>query len=182
MKQWSPDPNVRERPADYPVNVVGVRHRPADVQRRRRLDGPLRRRLAAPDAVGLPRQVARRRRRRLAADLRGARALLRPHRARGRRRRAGRRPRLPARATTCRCRRCRSATASSTSCGRTTGSAGTGGPRRARSSRRRTGAPPVRAVGLLHAGLPRGREGVDRRHALAAGDRSTGPACSPARG
>ena len=36
------------------------------------------------------------------------------------------------------------------------------------------GAPPVRAVGLVHAGLPGGREGVDRRHALAAGDRARG--------
>ena len=34
------------------------------------------------------------------------------------------------------------------------------------------GPPPLRAVGHLHAGLPGGREGLDRRHALAARDRA----------
>ena len=157
MKQWSPDPNVRGGPADYPINADGVRHRPADVQRRRRLDDPLRRRLAAPDAVGLPRQDARRRRRRLAADLRGARALLRPHRARGRRLGAGRRPGLPGGSRPAAAARCRSATASSTSCGRTTGSAGTGGRRRTRSSRRRTaGRHPCAQWGSCMQGCPEG--------------------------
>ena len=135
MKQWAPDPNVRGRPGRLPDRRLGVRHRAADVQRRRRLDGALRRRLAAPDAVRLPRQIARRRRRRLAADVRGARAVLRPHRPPGRRRRASRATRPTRRAPTCRCPRCRSAAASWTSCARTTGSAGTGGRRRARSSR-----------------------------------------------
>ena len=36
-------------------------------------------------------------------------------------------------------------------------------------------APPVRAMGLVHAGLPGGREGVDRHHPLAAGDRAGSP-------
>ena len=147
----SPTGSCRPRSSGRPTRTCGgarpttrstsddVRHRAADVQRRRGLDDPLRGRLAPHDAVGLPRQDARRRRRRLAADVRGARALLRPHRARGRRRRGWRAIRPTRREPTCRCRRSRSATGSSTSCGRTTGSAGTGGRRRTRSSPRRTG-------------------------------------------
>ena len=172
MRQWSPDPNVRGGPADYPIDVSAVRHRAADVQRRRRLDGALRRRLAPHDAVGLPRQIARRRRRRLAADVRGARAVLRPHRAPGRRRRVWPATRPTRRAPISRCRRCRSATASSTSCARTTGSAGTGGRRRARSSPRRTrvairarsGARACRAAPRARRHRPTSRTGRRRSH------------------
>ena len=80
-----------------PDRRLGVRHHRADVERRRRRHRRLRRPVAAQHAVGLPREDARRRRRRLAADLRGPRALLRARRARLRHLRPGRRHRLPAR-------------------------------------------------------------------------------------
>ncbi len=150
-------PERPRRPGRLPDRRLRVRHRPADVQRRRRLDGALRRRLAAPDAVRLPRPLARRRRRRLAADVRGARAALRPHRAPGRRGGVSRSTRPTRRAPTCRCRRCRSAAASWTWCARTTGSAGTGGPRRARSSRRPyEGRHPCAQWGSCMQGCPEG--------------------------
>ena len=69
----------------------------AHVQRRRRLDDHLRRRLAARASVRLPRPLARRRRRRLADRLLRAAAVLLPDRPRLRRVRAARRPGVPAR-------------------------------------------------------------------------------------
>ena len=164
-----------------PDRRLGVRHRAADVQRRRRLDGALRRRLAAPDAVRLPRQLARRRRRRLAPLVRGARAVLRPHRAPGRRRRLRGRPGLS------RGRRPPAAPAAARP--RRDGCRARARPARlalvARAVRDPLGAvrgaPPVRAVGLVHAGMPGGRQGVDRRHRTGRRRSRTGRACSRAR-
>ena len=68
----------------------------AHVQRGRRLDDHLRRRLAARPAVRLPGPLARRRRRRLADQLLRAAALLLPDRPRLRCLRPGRRPGLSA--------------------------------------------------------------------------------------
>ena len=107
-RDWAWDPNARNGAGGLPDRRLGVRHHRADVERRRRRHDRLRRAVAAQHAVGLPRALARRRRGRLAAHLRGARALLR---ARGEglrdlgRRRTTRRSR-PARGR--RCRRCRS--------------------------------------------------------------------------
>ena len=77
---------------DYPVNERRLDLQPADVQRRRRQHDPLERPLPALPPLGLPRPLARRRRRRLAADLRRAGAVLRPERPHDRRRRPDRRP------------------------------------------------------------------------------------------
>ena len=172
MKQWSPDPNVRAGRADYPIDVSasdivplmfnGVggstvlyagdwpRMTPSDF-RVRTLDG------VADDWP---------------LDLRGARAALRPHRAPGRRRGLRGRSGLPG--------------------GRRPPPAAA--PARARRDRRRARARPARlalvaraerdplgavrgtarvcAVGHVHAGLSRGREVVERRRGLAAGDRA----------
>ena len=175
MKQWAAGPERPRGPGRLPDRRLRVRHRAADVQRRRRLDGALRRRLAAPDAVRLPRPIARRRRRRLAAHVRGARAVLRPHRPPGRRRGPGERSGLPGGR--------RPPAAAAAARPRRDGRGARARPARlalvARALRDPLasvrGAPPVRAVGLVHAGLPGGREGVDRRHPLAAGDRARGP-------
>ena len=77
------------RAGRLPDRRLRVRHHGADVERRRRRDDRLRGAVAAQHAVGLPRAHARRRRRRLAADLRGPRAVLRARRARLRRLGAG---------------------------------------------------------------------------------------------
>ena len=144
-----------------------------DVLGGRRLDADLRRRLAADAAVGLPRPHARRRRRRLAAHLRGAAAVLRAERPRtsaspgmggdpayppG-----GEDPPLPPLPI------------------------GAGGLKVARAHTRLgwhwwpepnsilsaplRRAAPVRPAGHLPAGLRRGRQGVDRPDPLAEGDR-----------
>ena len=167
-RDWTWDPNARGGKADYPIddsesditalmwNGVGggtivyaaqwQRNMPSDF-RVRTLDGD---------------------RRRLAAHLRGPRALLRARRAglrRLRRRRATPRSR-PARGR--RCRPSRSAPPAARSRARTTSSAGTGGRRRTRSRRARYGtAQPVRAARRLPEGVQGPREGHGRHHALA---------------
>ena len=74
-------PERPQQQGGLPDRRLRVRHHRADVERRRRRDDRLRRPVAAQHAVGLPRADARRRRRRLAAHLRGARAVLRAGRA-----------------------------------------------------------------------------------------------------
>ena len=144
----------------------------ADVLGGRRLDAHLRRRLAADAAVGLPRPLARRRRRRLAADLRRAAAVLR------------------ADATASSASRAWAATRPTR---RGRGPAAAAAPDRRRRAEGRPGpypaglalvagaqldpvgpvrrAPSVRAARHVPAGLRRGRQGVDRPDALAEGDR-----------
>ena len=73
-----------------------LRNRAADVQRRRRQHDPLERPLPALSSVRLPYQDPRRRRRRLAADIRRPRALLRHQRPHHGRRGHDGRHRLPA--------------------------------------------------------------------------------------
>ena len=131
-------PNDRKRPEDYPITTAG--------------DGPVvmvmynavggstvhwERPLPALSAVRLPGALARRRRRRLAARLRGPRALLRPQRPHDRRVGLAGDPAHPPRAAPdaaaaarhARARRWRAAS---------TSSAGTGGPPTPRSSRATT--------------------------------------------
>ena len=78
-------PNLRKRPADYPVNdddsPIAVRQ----LQRRRRQHDPLLGALPALPSVGLPGEVPGRRRRRLAHRLRHPRPLLRRKRPQHRR-------------------------------------------------------------------------------------------------
>ena len=105
-----------------------------------------------PDAVRLPRALARRRRRRLAArPTRSWSRTTTASRARSASR-ASRAIRPTRRAPTRRCRRCRSGRGGWTWRARTTGSAGTGGRRRARSCRAPYDGPArVRALRHLHA-------------------------------
>src|SRR5262245_17760561 len=87
--EWHPDANVRGLAADDPAAAAGSRlsgpgvaitdHAP-HVQRRGPQHHPLERALPALQAVGLPREDTRRRGRRLAAHVRGDRAVLRPER------------------------------------------------------------------------------------------------------
>ena len=65
---WGWDPNVRGGARRLSDRRLRVRHHGADVERRGRRHGRLRRALAAQHAVRLPRPLARRRGRRLAAD------------------------------------------------------------------------------------------------------------------
>ena len=167
-RDWGWDPNARKAPGRLPDRRLRVRHHGADVERRRRRHRRLRRPVAAQHAVGLPREDARRRRRRLAADLRGPRALLRARGARLRHLRPGRRHRLPA----------RRGPAAAARAARPGGQARGQGPQRARlalvagaagdrhAQVRR--AEPVRAARHLPAGLRGRRQGHRRPHALAA--------------
>ena len=173
---WSADPNVRGAEADYPIAVDGVGDHAAHVRRRRRQHDPLQRRLVPAAPVGLPGAHARRRRRRLADLLRRPRALLRRDRHRVRRQRPGRRPLAAAHARRSRIRRCRSGRG---------GRLVAGGARPARvalvAGDERDRPRRVRAVGHVPGGLPRGREGVRRPHALAARRSRPAPTCAPAR-
>ena len=90
-----PQPERPRLAGGLPGQRGRLRHRDADVQRRRRQPDPVRRRLVAAASVGLLRAHAGRRGRRLADQLRGPAALLRADRRRVRRLRARRRPRLP---------------------------------------------------------------------------------------
>ena len=90
-----PQPERPRAARGLPGQRGRLRHRDADVQRRRRQPDPLRRRLVAAAPVGLLRPHAGRRGRRLADQLRGPAALLRADRRRVRRLGARRRPRLP---------------------------------------------------------------------------------------
>ena len=175
MKQWAPDPNVRGGPADYPIDVSasdivplmysGVggstvlyagdwpRLTPSDF-RVRSLDGvaddwPLTYEELEPSYDSIARQVG-------VAGLRERPGLP-----------GGRRP--PAAPAAARPRR--------HGCGARARPAGLALVARAVRDPLASvrGAAPVRAVGIVHAGLPGGREGVDRRHPLAAGDRARGP-------
>ena len=88
----------RPRPAvRLPGRRDGLRHVAGDVQRGRRQFHLLRRRVAAAAALGLPGQDPRRRRRRLADQLRRPQALPRRGRRLHRRLRSRRRHRLPRR-------------------------------------------------------------------------------------
>ena len=144
----------------------------AHVQRGRRLDDHLRRRLAARAPVGLPRPEPRRHRRRLADRLLRAAALLLPDRPRLRRVGPARRPGLPAR------RRGRPDAAAPDRLGRDEGrprhdEAGlalVAGVQLDQLGRLRR-PPAVRPAQHLPVGLQRGREGVDGPDPLAEGDR-----------
>ena len=153
-----------------------VRHHGADVERRRRRDRGVRGAVAAQHAVGLPREDARRDRRRLAADLRGPRAVLRARRARLRHLRPGERHRVPAR---------RRAAAPARAAGARGPAGGEGaqraglalvaGAERDRHARLRRAAR-LPAGRHLPAGLRLRREGHGGPHALAEGDRARGRA------
>ena len=69
-RDFSPNPNVRRRPEDYPINNDDSPISVAQLQRRRRQHHPVRRALSAPASVGLPGPHPGRRRRRLADRLR----------------------------------------------------------------------------------------------------------------
>ena len=180
QKQWSPDPNVRQHPADYPINTEdseivplmfnGVggstilyagdwpRLTPSDF-RVKTLDGvaddwPLTYEELEPYYDRIAREV-------------GVSGCRRPGLPRGSRPAAAR---APVRGGDHRRR---------------------AGPRPARLAlvagserdpvRALPRAPSVRAMGLLYAGLPGGREGVDRHHPLAGGDRARRPCWSQVR-
>ena len=96
-KDWATSPNIRGLAARLPDRRGRHPGLAAHVQRGRRLDDHLRRRLAARPAVRLPRPLARRDRRRLADRLLRAPAVLLPDRPPVRRVRAAGRPGLPAR-------------------------------------------------------------------------------------
>ena len=114
---WRPDDRAGCRgPADRRARL---RRLGADVERRRRLDGPVRGAVASQHAVRLPAALDRGHRGRLAADLRGARAVLPADRAGVRHLRVSTAIR-PSRAPTIRCRRCGCASGASASRGRTT--------------------------------------------------------------
>ena len=174
-KQWSGSPNIRGLRRRLSRRRRRLGHLAADVRRRRRLDAAVRGRVAAPAAVGLPGAHARRCRRRLAAQLCRAPAVLRAQRPADRRVGSRRRPGLPA-------RRGPAAAAAADRCRRAEGRQG---PRPARLAlvagtqrdplRALRRSQPVRAAGHVHAGLQRGREGLDRPHPLAAGDRQRRP-------
>ena len=68
-RDWSANPNRRQAAADYPIDDSRFRHRGCHVQRRRRQQRDFRGALAAEHALGFSRSVARRCRRRLAADV-----------------------------------------------------------------------------------------------------------------
>ena len=108
-RYWSGNPNRRQAPADYPIDDTRFRHFGRALQCGRRRHGHLRGALAAQHAVGLSRAHARRRGGRLAADLRGPRALLRTRRGGLRRVGTGGRSGVSARARVRRCRPRRSA-------------------------------------------------------------------------
>ena len=78
--QWSPNPNTRRQPADYPLEISEIPDHACHVQRGRRLHRPLLRPVGAHAAAGLPGTHRRRARRRLAHLLRGDEALLREDR------------------------------------------------------------------------------------------------------
>ena len=143
----------------------------------RRLDAHLRRRLAADAAVRLPRPLARRGRRRLAArpTTSCCPTTSAPTATSASRAWAATRPTRPA-ARTRRCRRCRSGRAGSRSPGPTPGSAGTGGRSPTRSCRRRTtGAARASSAGTCQQGCNEGaKASTDLTHwpkAIAAGAR-----------
>ena len=163
-------PERAPAPGRLPDRRLRVRHHGADVQRRRRQHRRLRGAVAAQHALGLPRPHARRRGRRLAADLRGPRALLRARGARLRRLRPGRRHGVPARrgpAAAAGAARARRAGAWPRP---TTSWAGTGGPPRwrsprastARSTRASSAAPACRAAPTAPRAPPTARTGRAR--------------------
>ena len=181
MKQWSPDPNVRAGPADYPIDVSesdivplmysGVggstvlyagdwpRLTPSDF-RVRSLDGvaddwPLTYEELEPYYDRIAREVG-------VAGLRGRPRLP-----------AGRRPAAAAAAARPRRHGCR---ARARPPGLALVARAERDPLRAV-----RGPPPVRAVGHVHAGLPRGREGVDRRRRTGRRRSRAARGCSPAR-
>ncbi len=172
MKQWAPDPNVRGGPADYPIDVSasdivplmysGVggstvlyagdwpRLTPSDF-RVRSLDGvaddwPLTYEELEPSYDRIARQVGVAGLRERSGLSGGRRSPAAPAAARPRRHGRGARARPAGLALVARAVRDPLASV--------------------------RGAAPVRTVGLVHAGLPGGCEGVDRRHALATGDRA----------
>ena len=181
-RDWGWDPNLRQAPGDYPDRRHRVRHHGADVERRRRRHRRVRGAVAAQHAVGLPREDARRDRRRLAADLRGPRAVLRARRARLRHLRPGERHRVPARRRARRCRPCRWGPRAGGWRRRTTSWAGTGGPRRTRSPRATTaGCTPASRSAPACRPAPTARRA---RRTSRTGRRrsSSGSSCAPARG
>ena len=147
LRRFLPEPELA-RPAR---GLPGQRQRVADLgielQRGRRQHHPLRRTLPALPPFGLPRQDARRRRRRLADRLRDPRALVRAKRSDdGHRRPRGRPRRIRRRSLPC--PRCRSENWAKPWRAASTRSAGTGGPRTAPSRPRSTaGAPPCINLG-----------------------------------
>ena len=168
---FSPDPNLRAQPQDYPVNNDGSPHRAAHVQRRRRQHDTLERPLPAHAPVRFPRQDAGRRRRRLAALLLRPGAVLRPERPDDRRGGGNRRPCQPAKVAA-------PDPAGADGQGRREGHRGLRQPRLALVAlRQRRAYRAVRRQGALqqlrpvrHRLLPQG-EGQQRRQLLAQGDR-----------
>ena len=96
-KQWASSPNVRGGPADYPIDLERGPTWPRELQRSRRWHRALQRSVAAPPPFELPHGLGARRRRRLAALVRGAAALLRGDRPAVRRLGPRRQPGVPAR-------------------------------------------------------------------------------------
>ena len=130
---------------------------PADVQRRRRQHDPLERPLPALPSLRLPGALARRRRRRLAADLRRAGAVLRPQRPHDRRLRGRPATRPSRRARRARPRRSRSGRSARRWRAASTSSAGTGGRPTPRSSPQQfDGRPACNNCGPCDVGCPTG--------------------------
>ena len=168
-RRLRPQPQ-RARPAR---GLSGQRQRLADrrldVQRRRRQHHPLRRALPALPPVGLPRQDARRRRRRLAARLPAPGAVLRRQRAHDGRVGTGRRSGVSAEGGAAAAGGARQARRDAGR-GASIGSAGTGGRRTARSPRRSyEGRAAVHQRRHVSARLRAGGQGQHRHHLLAGG-------------
>ena len=165
---YSPSPNIRARPEDYPDQRRQLADQGGELQRRRRLDRDVHRAFSAPASLRLPGADARRRRRRLADRLRHAGAVLRRERPHDGRLGPGRRSRLsadqpadaaaaarPIRRAVCEGdEQARLALVAVGHHGRDDGLRGAGALHQSRP---------------LHAGLRAGRQGLDRHHLLAAG-------------
>ena len=176
-KSWATSPNIRGLATGLPHRRGRHARVAAHVQRGRRLDAHLRRRLATRPAQRLPSAEPRRDRRRLADRLLRAAALLLSDRPRLRRQRPARRPGLSAGP------RGRADAATADRCGRAQD--------RPRSHQARLALvagvqldqlhalrrpPAVRPTQHLPVGLQRGRQGLDRPDPLAQGDRQRRPA------
>ena len=169
-KQWTSSPNVRRGPADYPIDLE---RSDMDLGNFNGVGGGTILYSAVwprLPTVRLPHRLGARRRRRLAALVRGAPAVLRGDRPAVRRLGPRRQPRVSTR------RRSTAAAAAHRS-RRARARASARPPRLAlvagvqRDPLRRPRRPPrVRATRIVRVRLQRGRQGIDRRHPLAARD------------